>query len=95
MHVALVERGHGIVVGLVPLVLQVHEVAGEVPDLDAEGADVAAPARLLGPPVVQSPVDADPAGLAASVLVEELVGAAFGETIEQRVVDRADRTTEV
>ena len=90
LDVALVEGGHGIVVRPVPLVLQIHEVTGEVPNLDAEGTHVPAPARLLGPPVIQSPVDAHPAGLAASVPVEELVGAAFGETMEQGVVSRTD-----
>ena len=79
LHVALVEGGHRVVVRPVPLVLQVDEVAGEVPYFDAEGEHVALhPARLLGAPVIQAAVDAHPARLAAHVPVEELVRAAFG-----------------
>lgn len=96
LHVALVERRNGIVVGPVPLVLQVDEAAGEIPDLDAEGTHVAVhPARLLRRPVVQCPVDANPTRLTASVPVEELVGATFGQPVKQRVVDCADRPAEI
>ena len=95
LDVAFAEGGRGIVVRLVPPVLQFHETTGEVTDLDTEGTHVPAPAHLSGAPVVQSPVDTDPAGLSASVPVEELVRAALGKTVEQRVVDCADRTTEV
>ena len=96
LHVALVERRHRVVVGLVPLVLQVDEVAREIAYLDAEGTHLATrPARLLSAPVVQAAVDAHPARLAAHVLVEELVRTALGQTVEQGVVDSADRSAEV
>lgn len=78
------------------LILQVDEVAGEIAYLDAEGTHVIVRlARLSGLPMVQAAVDADPARVAPHVPVEEFVRTALGQTVEQGVVDRADRSAQV
>ena len=83
---ALVEDRERVVVRPVPLVLQVDKQAGEVANLDGERTRLLAPASLLRAPVIDGAVDADPARLPAHVPVEQLVGAALGETVKQGVV---------
>ncbi len=95
LHVTLVERGDGVVVGLMPLVLQGDEEVGKIPHLDGERTDVAPAASLLGLAVVQRAVDADPGGLSAHVPADELIGATLRQTVEQRVVGGADRAPKV
>ena len=71
------------------LVLKIDEEVREVADLDGERTRLLAAASLLRPAVVHGAVDADPARLPAPVPVEQLIGAALGETVKQGVVSRA------
>ena len=89
------EHGERVVVRPVPLVLQVDKQACEVADFDGERTRLPAAASLLRPAVVHGAVDADPARLPAHVPVEQLVGAALGETVKQGVVSRAHGTPKV
>ena len=95
LDIALVEDGERVVVGPVPLVLQVDEEAREVLDLDGERTRLPAAAGLPRPAVVHGASDADPARLPAHVPVEQLVGAALGETVKQGVAGRAQGTPKV
>ena len=92
---ALVEDGERVVIRSMTLVLQVDKQTREVADLDGERTRLPAATSLLCPAVVHSAVDADPAWLPAHVSVEQLVGAALGETVKQGVVGRAHGAPEV
>ena len=66
-----------VVVGLVPLVLQVREEAGEVARLLRKGADLAASAaRLARLAVIEGPIRATPGLALALCLADERVRAA-------------------
>ncbi len=85
-----------IIVGLVPLVLQVREEAREAPHPLRKRAYLVAPAaRSLSLAMFECPVRSSPRRGLRLRLADQRVRAALGQTVEQGVVDGAQRPPQV